>query len=102
MSKSWKGEADGFAQPRYTRSKFKYIQEELEVDKVFVIINEWDTANGLTSSEVVDYNWYPSESAAWDDLQIIAEEAYGVELGVDETSFTAGDEEYRIEELNRA
>lgn len=101
MSRSWKGEADGFAQPRYTRSKFKYIQEELEVDKVFVIINEWDTANGLTSSEVVDYNWYPSESAAWDDLLIIAE-SFGITLYADETSFTTEDEEYRIEELKRA
>lgn len=101
MSRSWKGEADGFAQPRYTRSKFKYIQEELEVDKVFVIINEWDTANGLTSSEVVDNNWYPSESAAWDDLLIIAESC-GIGLDVDDTSFTTEDEEYRIEELNRA
>lgn len=110
MSRSWREGLEGPSRPKYTRSKFKYTQEEETVSdevRVFVIVNEWTDESDYTSSEITGGKWFASEDEAWDALDLIAE-AHGVELGNDETSIQLdGDksglqsEEYRIEELTR-
>ena len=105
MSRSWREGLDGPSAPRYIRSKFKYVSEEQEVDKVYIIQNDWDDENG-SGSEVVDGLFYETENAAWSDLKIIAEESYGKQLAVDDTSVTVRDagneyEVYFIVELTK-
>lgn len=115
MSRSWRnswGPELKFRESREHRSDWKHNieKEEEEVSddiKVFVIINEWTDIAGDTSSELTGGKWFPSEDAAWDALDLIAE-AHNVELGQDETSLVLEDhksglqsEEYRIEELTR-
>lgn len=73
----------------------------------FVIINEWTTTSGATSSEVVDSKYFESESDAWDALKLIAD-SYLEELPQDERSFVIEypearieSEEYYIQELTK-
>jgi len=107
VSRSWREGPGGPSLPKYTRSKFKYVPEEIEVPvtQVFIIVNEWVDLNGDTSSEVVGGKWYDGEDAAWDALDEIAVKN-GVELEDDATAVqvdtpTLESDEYRIEELTR-
>ena len=108
MSRSWKDAAlDGPRSPKYIRSKFKYKPEGPEVNKVFVIFNEWTTIGDSVGADLVDDKFFPTESEASDALRLIAE-AYDVELERDATSFVLGgnhpkgieSEEFYIRELN--
>lgn len=85
----------------------KEEEKEVPAQQVFVIVNEWTDIANNASSEITGGKWFPSEDAAWDALDLIAE-AHGVELDQDETSIQFEDhkaglqsEEYRIEELTR-
>ena len=105
MSRSWREGLDGPSAPRYIRNKFKYVPEEQEVDKVYIIQNDWDDENG-SGSEVMGGLYYETENAAWDDLKTIAEDNYGRTLAADDTSITVRDsgtqyEVYFIVELTK-
>ena len=111
MSKSWGAIRREFNDPGvpvpYVRTKFKYVPEEPEVDKVFVIFNEWTDIANNTSSELVDGKFFLTEGEAWDALNMIAE-SYETELDKDDTSIQLEDhdpslqnEEYYIQELSR-
>lgn len=72
---------------------------------VFIIINEWTTVDGDTTSGIVDSTYFRSESDAWDALKLIAD-AYDATLPPDSTSFEMDApspridfEEYYIQEL---
>jgi hypothetical protein len=72
------------------------------MSNVFVIVNEW-TNGGTTSSDLVDYKFFTSESDAWDGLALIAG-SLGVSLTPDETSVydptpAVESDEYYIQEL---
>jgi len=74
---------------------------------VFIIVNEWTDIDDITSSQVVDSNYFTTEHAAWDALSQIAE-AYEVGLHPADTSISMENhapglqyEEYYIQELTR-
>jgi hypothetical protein len=99
---------------RKERSRLKdfrnYKQEALEdrmMHQVYIIVNEWTDVANQDGSEITGGKFYETEDAAWDDLSVIADENYGVDLKPDETSFVIEDptnglqyEEYRIEVLS--
>lgn len=72
---------------------------------IFIIINEWESDRGGTTSEPVDWIHWATEERAWEYLRGLAA-TQGVELDRDEHSFsppTLGQgivyEEYYIQEL---
>lgn len=76
---------------------------------VYVIINEWTPEDGTEDfSEIVESKWYPSESAAWDDLAIVAE-SVSVSIDREDTTFDVPEAQrlgllhdtYYIQELTR-
>ncbi len=118
MSRSWRNSWGPELRFREARTENKHdwkrnINKEEEavsdIVKVFVIINEWTDIAGGASSELTGGKWFPSEDAAWNALDLIAE-AHGVDLDPEETSLVLepnhqktglSTEEYRIEELTR-
>lgn len=115
MSKSWRNSWGPELKVRDSRGERKNdwkrsIQKELEevpIQQVFIIVNEWTDLANNTSSEITGGKWFDSEDAAWDALDLIAE-AQGVELGQEDNSIQLEDhnsglqsEEYRIEELTK-
>lgn len=75
------------------------------MSNVFVIINEWTTPDGATSSEVTDGKFFRDQDHAWEALNLVAQ-SYHVELKPDETNiYLEGNlprlqsEEYWIQEL---
>lgn len=77
------------------------------MSNVFVIIDEWTSTSGATSSEVTDNRFFTSESEAWDALRAIAE-AWEYDLGKGDNSIGLDNpvpgmdyEEYYIQELTK-
>jgi hypothetical protein len=110
-SSSWKA----WGEYRKERSRLKdfrnYKQEALEdreVNEIYVIVNEWTDEMNFDGTEIAGGVYYDSEDDAWEDLEVIARESYGIELPAEENSFKVENrkniqyEEYRIEVLNRA
>lgn len=72
---------------------------------IFIIINEWATDQGGTTSEPVDWIYWITEEKAWEYLRDLAA-MQGVELDRDDHSFSPPTlgwgiayEEYYIQEL---
>jgi hypothetical protein len=82
--------------------------QELTVDPVYVIINEWTDIANATSSEIVDGKFYITLASAAKGLSVIAA-TYGLQLEEDQTAISLEDhdfhmqsEEYYIQELTNA
>lgn len=75
---------------------------------VFVIINEWQTDQGATSSEPVDWIYWQTDDGAWKYLRDIAAR-WEIELDTDTYSFSPPTmpygiqyEEYYVQELTKS
>jgi len=116
VSRTWK-RSDGMSYREWGRVRKdrvlvedwkNQLQEEQEVNKVFVIFNEWNYTLGGSGTELIGGEFFLTEGEAWDALSLIAD-SHQVELARDETSFNLNadhpkgieSEEYYIQELNR-
>ena len=108
MSKTYRSWAEiedwargrAFRRPHKRKSQAeakKEIRRELETMSVFIIINEWQPVDGdIPAQEIVDGCYYKHESAAWEELQLVAAD-FDVELKRDETGFNVPVPEKGIE-----